>query len=95
MSAQVPSTKCASMTMKLAVAIPDVVAQQRLAGEAQRGEHRKRVFLIGGQLHDQLATSFTHRFDQRVASKCATHSSATARRIHNELQLGDVIRPLW
>jgi hypothetical protein len=55
----------------------------------------KCVFLIGGQLHDQLATSFTHRFDQRVASKCATHSSATARRIHNEPQLGDVIRPLW
>jgi hypothetical protein len=80
--------------MEFPVAIPDVVAQQRFAGEAQCGEHRQRIVLVGGQFHDQLATSGTHRFDQCVARKSATHPDAAARRIDNEAQLAHVIGPL-
>src|SRR6476620_3730515 len=78
--------------MELTVAIPDVVPQQRLADEAQRREHRQRIFLIGGQFDNEFAMSGTQHFDQCVAAKYAPHSSAWPRRIDDKPQLANDVR---
>src|SRR5271156_4693370 len=44
--------------MELAIAIADVVSQQRLAGEPERAEHRQRV--VGGEFDDHFAPSGAH-----------------------------------
>jgi hypothetical protein len=78
---------------QLAAAVADVVAQQALGLEAERGEHRDRALLVGHDLDEELAQAAVERLQERPARQRAPEPAAALARVDDQAQLGDVVGP--
>src|SRR3954453_2235977 len=78
---------------KLTIAVADVVAQQALGLEAERGEHGHGALLLGHDLDVELAQLALDRLQQRPARERAPDALPAPRGVDHQPDLADVIRP--
>ena len=78
---------------QVAVAVADVVDEQRLPGEPEIGEQRQGGALLGDHLDDQLGQSRTDRLHQRVPGQLPAQPAPAAVRRDHQPHLADVVGP--
>src|SRR4051812_17283863 len=78
---------------KLTIAVADVVAQQALGLEAERGEHGHRALLLGHDLDVELGQAAVDRLQQRPAGERPPDAPAAPPRVDHQADLAHMVRP--
>ena len=79
--------------VQLAVAVLDMVAEQRFGAEADSFEARDRGTLIDGHLYAQLGQLKFQRLREAFLDQDTAEALAAQRRRHENTQLPDMLGP--